>query len=221
MKQIFTPDNKARVLIAGDVILDRYLYGETTRISPEAPVPVVHVKETEERPGGAGNVALNISKLGVQSCLVGVTGKDDSADRLEACLSDEGVECQFIRQDGFHTVTKLRILSQHQQLIRLDYESNTSQIDAGKISELFVQQLKETNVVVLSDYAKGSLLGIEKLIQHARDNGCTVLIDPKGTDFTRYQGASVLTPNLKEFETVVDGCDGVDEIVSKGKALCE
>lgn len=221
MKQIFTPDNKARVLIAGDVILDRYLYGETTRISPEAPVPVVHVKETEERPGGAGNVALNISKLGVQSCLVGVTGKDDSADRLEACLSDEGVECQFIRQDGFHTVTKLRVLSQHQQLIRLDYESNTSEIDAGKMSELFVQQLKETNVVVLSDYAKGSLLGIEKLIQHARDNGCTVLIDPKGTDFTRYQGANVLTPNLKEFDTVVNGCDGVDEIVSKGKDLCE
>ncbi len=221
MKQIFTPDNKARVLIVGDVILDRYLYGETTRISPEAPVPVVHVKETEERPGGAGNVALNISKLGVQSCLVGVTGKDDSADRLEACLSDEGVECQFIRQDGFPTVTKLRVLSQHQQLIRLDYESNTSQIDAGKISELFVQQLKETKVVVLSDYAKGSLLGIEKLIQHARDNGCTVLIDPKGTDFTRYRGATVLTPNLKEFETVVDGCNGVDEIVSKGKVLCE
>ena len=221
MKQIFTPDNKARVLIVGDVILDRYLYGETTRISPEAPVPVVHVKETEERPGGAGNVALNISKLGVQSCLVGVTGKDDSADRLEACLSDEGVECQFIRQDGFPTVTKLRVLSQHQQLIRLDYESNTPQIDGRKISELFVQQLKETKVVVLSDYAKGSLLGIEKLIQHARDNGCTVLIDPKGTDFTRYQGASVLTPNLKEFKTVVDGCDGVDEIVSKGKALCE
>ncbi len=221
MKQIFTPDNKARVLIVGDVILDRYLYGETTRISPEAPVPVVHVKETEERPGGAGNVALNISKLGVQSCLVGVTGKDDSADRLEACLSDEGVECQFIRQDGFPTVTKLRVLSQHQQLIRLDYESNTPQIDGRKISELFVQQLKETKVVVLSDYAKGSLLGIGNLIQQARANECTVLVDPKGADFTRYQGANILTPNLKEFETVVDGCNGVDEIVSKGKVLCE
>ena len=221
MKQIFTPDNNARVLIAGDVILDRYLHGDTTRISSEAPVPVVHVKETEERPGGAGNVALNISKLGVQSCLVGVTGKDDSADTLEACLSDEGVECQFVRQDGFPTVTKLRVLSQHQQLIRLDYESNIFQINVDEVNELFVQQLKETNVVVLSDYAKGSLLGIDKLIRHARDNGCTVLIDPKGTDFTRYQGASVLTPNLNEFETVVGVCDGVDEIVSKGKALCE
>ena len=119
MKQIFTPDNKVRVLIAGDVILDRYLYGDTTRISPEAPVPVVHVKKTEERPGGAGNVALNISKLGVQSCLVGITGNDDSADLLEKYLSEENVECQFIRQDGFPTVTKLRVLSQHQQLIRL------------------------------------------------------------------------------------------------------
>lgn len=132
MKQIFIPDNSARVLIAGDVILDRYLHGDTTRISPEAPVPVVHVKETEERPGGAGNVALNISKLGVQSCLVGITGKDDSADLLEKYLSDENVECQFIRQDGFPTVTKLRVLSQHQQLIRLDYEASAIQVDVEK-----------------------------------------------------------------------------------------
>ena len=220
MKQIFTPDNKARVLIAGDIILDRYLHGDTTRISPEAPVPVVHVKEIEERPGGAGNVALNISKLGVQACLVGVTGKDDSADLLEKYLSDENVECQFIRQDGFPTVTKLRVLSQHQQLIRLDYEANVIQAELERINELFIQQLHESTVVVLSDYAKGSLRDINNLIQKARDNGCTVLIDPKGTDFSRYQGASVLTPNLKEFEMVVGECDGVDEIVSKGKNLC-
>ena len=221
MKQIFTPDNKARVLIAGDVILDRYLHGDTTRISPEAPVPVVHVKETEERPGGAANVALNISKLGVQSCLVGVTGQDDSADTLEKYLSDVGVECRFIRQAGFPTVTKLRVLSQHQQLIRLDYEANAFQIDADKINELFVPQLQEARVVVLSDYAKGSLLGIGNLIQQARANGCTVLVDPKGADFARYQGANILTPNIKEFETVVGVCDGVDEIVSKAKVLCE
>lgn len=221
MKQIFTPDNRAKVLVAGDVILDRYLYGDTTRISPEAPVPVVHVKKTEERPGGAGNVALNISKLEVQSCLVGVTGKDDSADRLEACLSDAGVECQFIRQDGFPTVTKLRVLSQHQQLIRLDYEATTDQVDVEKINALFIQQLQDTKVVVLSDYAKGSLRDINKLIQQARDSGCTVLIDPKGTDFSRYHGASVLTPNLKEFEMVVGECVDVDEIVSKAKVLCQ
>lgn len=221
MKQIFTPDNKAKVLIAGDVILDRYLHGDTSRISPEAPVPVVHVKETEERPGGAGNVALNISKLGLQSCLVGVTGQDDSADTLEKYLSDEGVECRFIRQAGFPTVTKLRVLSQHQQLIRLDYEANEFQIDADKINKLFAAQLQEARVVVLSDYAKGSLLCICDLIQQARAEGCTVLVDPKGADFARYQGANILTPNLKEFETVVGVCDGVDEIVSKGKVLCE
>ena len=216
MKQIFTPDNKARVLVAGDVILDRYLHGDTTRISPEAPVPVVHVTETEERPGGAANVALNISKLRVQSCLVGVTGEDDSADTLEKYLSDEGVECRFIRQAGFPTVTKLRVLSQHQQLIRLDYEAKSFQIDIDKINELFIPQLQEARVVVLSDYAKGSLLGIANLIQQARDNGCIVLVDPKGTDFTRYQGANILTPNLKEFETVVGVCDGLDEIVVLG-----
>jgi D-beta-D-heptose 7-phosphate kinase/D-beta-D-heptose 1-phosphate adenosyltransferase len=221
MKQIFTPDNKVRVLIAGDVILDRYLHGDTTRISPEAPVPVVHVKETEERPGGAGNVALNISKLGVQSCLVGITGKDDSADLLEQYLTDENVECQFIRQDGFPTVTKLRVLSQHQQLIRLDYEAAAIQVDVEKVNELFVQQLKGSDVVVLSDYAKGSLQEINNLIKQAKDSGCTVLIDPKGTDFSRYQGADVLTPNLKEFEMVVGECNDIDEIISKGKALCQ
>jgi len=221
MKQIFTPDNSARVLIAGDVILDRYLYGDTTRISPEAPVPVVHVKKTEERPGGAGNVALNISKLGVQSCLVGITGNDDAADVLEKYLTDENVECQFVRQDGLPTVTKLRVLSQHQQLIRLDYESTAIEINVEKVNALFIQQLQKTNIVVLSDYAKGSLRDISNLIQQARDKGCTVLIDPKGTDFSRYQGASVLTPNLKEFEKVVGECDDIDEIVSKGKSLCQ
>ncbi len=221
MKQIFTPDNRAKVLIAGDVILDRYLYGDTTRISPEAPVPVVHVRKTEERPGGAGNVALNISKLGVQSCLVGITGNDDSADVLEKYLTDENVECQFVRQDGLPTVTKLRVLSQHQQLIRLDYESTAIEINVEKVNALFIQQLQESMVVVLSDYAKGSLRDISNLIQQARDKGCTVLIDPKGVDFSRYQGASVLTPNLKEFEKVVGECDDIDEIVSKAKSLCQ
>lgn len=221
MKQIFTPNSKARVLIVGDVILDRYLHGDTSRISAEAPVPVVHVKETEERPGGAGNVALNISGLEVQSCLIGMTGKDDSANLLEKTLSDAGVECQFIRQDGLPTVTKLRVLSQHQQLIRLDYEAKAAEVNADKVNELFAQQLQSANVVVLSDYAKGSLQDISNLIQQARSHQCTVLVDPKGSDFSRYQGANILTPNLKEFETVVGVCDGADEIVTKGKALCE
>ena len=122
--QIFTPNNGAKVLVVGDVILDRYVYGDTTRISPEAPVPIVRVKETEERPGGAGNVALNICNLGVRVCLVGITGEDDTADALEGLLSEVGVECQFIRQADFPTITKLRVLSQHQQLIRLDYETH-------------------------------------------------------------------------------------------------
>ncbi|MFT5426935.1 MAG: D-beta-D-heptose 7-phosphate kinase/D-beta-D-heptose 1-phosphate adenosyltransferase [Gammaproteobacteria bacterium] len=221
MKQRFTPDKTAKVLIAGDVILDRFLHGDTTRISPEAPVPVVHIKKTEERPGGAGNVALNISKLGVRTCLVSVTGKDESADTLEKYLVDADVECRFIRQQGFPTVTKLRVLSQHQQLIRLDYEADALQIDVDKFSELFIRQLQEAKVVVFSDYAKGSLSGIGDLIKQAKAKGCTVLVDPKGIDFARYQGASILTPNLKEFEAVVGLCNGVDEIVSKGKALCE
>ncbi len=221
MKQIFTPDNKARVLIVGDIILDRYLHGDTTRISPEAPVPVVHVKGTEERPGGAGNVALNVSRLGVQSCLVGITGKDDSADFLEEYLSGENVECRFIRQDGFPTVTKLRVLSQYQQLIRLDYEATAIEIDVERINTLFIEQLQETKVVVFSDYAKGSLRDINNLIRQAKIKGCAVLVDPKGSDFSRYQGTSLLTPNLKEFEMVVGKCADNDEIVSKGKSLCQ
>jgi len=157
----------------------------------------------------------------VQSCLVGITGNDDSADVLEKYLTDENVECQFVRQDGLPTVTKLRVLSQHQQLIRLDYESTAIEINVEKVNALFIQKLQKTRVVVLSDYAKGSLRDISNLIQQARDKGCTVLIDPKGTDFSRYQGASVLTPNLKEFEKVVGECDDIDEIVSKGKSLCQ
>jgi D-beta-D-heptose 7-phosphate kinase/D-beta-D-heptose 1-phosphate adenosyltransferase len=117
--QIFTPNNGAKVLIVGDVILDRYVYGDTTRISPEAPVPIVHVKKTEERPGGAGNVALNICNLGVKVCLIGITGEDDTADVLEGLLSEVGVECQFIRQAEFPTITKLRVLSQSYFNIKL------------------------------------------------------------------------------------------------------
>ncbi len=221
MKRIFTPDNKAKILIVGDIILDRYIHGDTTRISPEAPVPVVHVKETEERPGGSGNVALNVSKLGVQSCLIGITGNDDASSFLKKYLSAENIECQFIYQDGLPTVIKLRVLSQHQQLIRLDYETRLTEVDTEKIRKLFIKQIQETKVIILSDYAKGSLLDINNLIQTARDNGCTVLVDPKGNDFSRYQGASILTPNLREFEAVVGKCGDAAEIVSKGKSLCQ
>jgi len=221
MNQLFVPKSTANVLVVGDVILDRYVYGDTTRISPEAPVPIVHVQETEERPGGAGNVALNITRLGVGSCLIGITGDDPAADTLTRLLSGNGVSCKFVRQKGFPTITKLRVLSQHQQLIRLDYEAHPERVDADALFELFELQLRDADIVVLSDYAKGSLANIEAFIRSGKGAGKQVLIDPKGTEFKRYQGASLLTPNFKEFEAVVGPCKDMDAIVEKGHNLCK
>jgi len=221
MNYLFVPNHEANVLVVGDVILDRYVYGDTTRISPEAPVPVVQVNETKERPGGAGNVALNIRNLGINVCLVGITGKDTAADLLRDALSNEGVECVFAKQVGFPTTTKLRVLSQHQQLIRLDYEVSSDQVDTKELEVLFNKHLGKADTIVLSDYAKGSLANINHFIQQSRKAGKRVLVDPKGIDFKRYQGASLITPNLKEFEAVVGGCPTEDAIASKGMNLLE
>jgi rfaE bifunctional protein, domain I/rfaE bifunctional protein, domain II len=220
MKSLFTPNPSAHVLVAGDVILDRYVYGDTTRISPEAPVPVVLVKHTEERPGGAGNVALNIAHLGIQVSLVGLTGQDSSADLLVQVLSAAGVKCKFLKQEGFPTITKLRVLSQHQQLLRLDYEASSAMDTAGGLPAIFKDTIENTDIVVLSDYAKGSLKNVRTFITECKARGVKVLVDPKGDDFTRYQGASLLTPNLREFETVVGRCTGDDSLVEKGHKLC-
>jgi D-beta-D-heptose 7-phosphate kinase / D-beta-D-heptose 1-phosphate adenosyltransferase len=220
MIEYFSPEPSARVLVVGDVILDRYVHGDTSRISPEAPVPVVRVHKTEERPGGAANVAMNIRALGVAVQLIGVTGDDNFADTLSAQLHEAGVDCNFIRQTGFPTVTKLRVLSQHQQLLRLDYEAEASSVDVVPLRDLYAQQLEQTDVVVLSDYAKGSLQFTGEFIKQAREQGIRVLVDPKGNDFSRYQGASLLTPNLKEFEAIVGLCENETDIVEKAKALC-
>lgn len=220
MKPKFLPDNSATVLVVGDVILDRYVYGETTRISPEAPVPVVLVKRTEERPGGAGNVALNIACLGINAGLVGLTGNDFASETLEHELVNAGVSCTFSRQTDFPTITKLRVISQHQQLLRLDYEAPYSHATSSALFELFKLDLAQADTVVLSDYAKGSLADIEKYISECNKNGKKVLVDPKGNNFERYKGASLLTPNLREFEAVVGACSGLDDLVNRGRNLC-
>ena len=221
MKQTFVPNRQAHILVIGDVILDRYVHGETTRISPEAPVPIVLVKRTEERPGGAGNVALNISMLGTRVSLVGLTGKDMKADKLAESLSAFGVDCRFVKQDGFPTITKLRVLSQHQQLIRLDYEAHSDLADSDGLFKHFKEHIKDADIVVLSDYAKGSLKNVQAFISECNALKKRVLVDPKGNDFTRYRGASLLTPNLKEFETIVGPCADITDIVTKGKKLCK
>jgi len=218
MLQHFQPRNKARVLVVGDVILDRYVYGVSERISPEAPVPVVKVTATEERPGGAANVAMNVKSLGVDVQLLGITGMDAAAATLEQQLAGAGIRCDFVAQSGLPTITKVRVISQHQQLLRLDYESE--HLHSGLLLSRFLQLLPGSACVVLSDYAKGSLDGVQDLIGQATVAGVAVLVDPKGTDFSRYRGATLLTPNQREFEAVVGKCRDEGELEARGRALC-
>ena len=219
-QKYFYPSKHANILVAGDVMLDRYVYGDTDRISPEAPVPVVKVGQVEERPGGAANVAANISCLGLKVKLAGMTGDDEQAGVLERALSELRVCYRFYRQPGASTITKLRVLSQNQQLLRLDYEFKFTADETGPLLEIYTEQLADAAVVVLSDYAKGSLARVETLIGLATEHELPVIIDPKGEDFFRYKNATVLTPNYREFEAIVGNCQSEDEINTKGMDLC-
>lgn len=202
-------------------MLDRYWSGATSRVSPEAPVPVVHIKGVEERPGGAGNVAVNIAALGGQVDLLGFVGQDEAADRLETLLRRQRIECWLQRLEGVQTITKLRVISRNQQLIRLDFEHDFSEFDVAPQRALFLGRLKDAGVVVLSDYGKGELVDIQNFIQAAREAGVDVLIDPKGRDFTKYRGASILTPNRSEFEAVVGCCANDAELEQRAQGLRE
>lgn len=218
MLQRFEPDKSARVLVAGDLILDRYVHGVSERISPEAPVPVVRVSGTEERPGGAANVALNIRSLGVGTQLAGITGADEAAGALEKMLGAAGVQCAFLEEAAVSTITKIRVISQHQQLLRLDHEQHYSL--GEELARCFAGILPGSSCVVLSDYAKGTLGHAPAMIAAARALGIPVLLDPKGADFNRYRGATLLTPNLREFEAVVGQCRDDAQIEERGRALC-
>ncbi len=211
----------ANVLIVGDVMLDRYWHGASSRISPEAPVPVVKVEDIEERPGGSANVAVNIAALGGQAQVLGVTGADEAAVALETKLKRLGVASDFVRLPDQATITKLRVLSRHQQLLRLDFEGDFDSFEPARLLERFVSHLPETTVVVLSDYGKGSLRDIQNYIQQARSANLPVLVDPKGLDFSRYREATLLTPNLAEFESVVGACRNDAELVDKGMKLLQ
>lgn len=216
------PDfSQVRVLVAGDVMFDRYWYGATGRISPEAPVPVVKVEQEEGRPGGAGNVAANIVSLGGRATVVGAVGRDEAAARLRKALGERGVDCDFVELDGIETTTKLRVISRHQQLIRLDFESTDRDIDAALFNARAASALPGHQVLILSDYAKGTLGDPQALIRAAREAGVPVLVDPKGRDFQRYRGATLLTPNLSEFEAIVGPCRDEDTLVEKARRLRE
>ncbi|WJG10436.1 bifunctional D-glycero-beta-D-manno-heptose-7-phosphate kinase/D-glycero-beta-D-manno-heptose 1-phosphate adenylyltransferase HldE [Aliiglaciecola sp. LCG003] len=214
------PDFSAsRILVVGDVMLDRYWTGPTGRISPEAPVPIVAIQNIEDRPGGAANVAMNAAALGANVTLIGLTGQDESAQILQQRLSSLGVVCDFCYTPGFDTITKLRVLSRNQQLIRLDFEKSFAGVDKTPMQERFAQQLKDADLVILSDYAKGALSDIQPLIQLAKQHNVPVIVDPKGSDFEKYAGATLLTPNMGEFETIVGECADETTLVSHANAM--
>ncbi len=214
------PDfSKSSILVIGDVMLDRYWFGDTARISPEAPVPVVNIKQSDERPGGAGNVALNIAALGVKTTLLGICGNDPVAKTLMTQLDAANIRHDLLQLDNIPTITKLRVISRHQQLLRLDFEQQLETDQPEKLIDIYRKHLQQTDLVILSDYNKGTLCSAPELIKLARAANIPILVDPKGSDFSIYRGANIITPNLKEFETIVGSCKTEADIVEKGQAF--
>ncbi|VVC75041.1 Bifunctional protein HldE [Aquicella siphonis] len=209
----------ASVLVIGDVMLDRYWFGDTSRISPEAPVPIVKIEGADNRPGGAGNVALNIAALGAKTTLLGITGNDEAAGLLDRQLTAAGVIHDLCRLDNLSTIIKLRVISRHQQLLRMDFEEKVVASSKDLLIERCRKYLGGANLLILSDYKKGTLSNPQALIQLAREAGVPVLVDPKGQDFSIYRHANIITPNFKEFEAVVGYCGSEQEILQKGREL--
>lgn len=208
-----------RILVAGDVMLDRYWFGEVNRISPEAPVPIVRVERREERLGGAANVARNAVALGIETSLLGVIGEDEAGRSVETLLGEVGIRSYLNHDPSISTIIKLRVIGRQQQLIRIDFEEKpTEQILQDKLSR-FNSLIAEHDVIVLSDYAKGSLVNIAPMIEHAKRLGKYVLVDPKGSDYSIYKGASLLTPNKSELRQVIGQWKDEAELTQKAQAL--
>ena len=210
---------KARVLVVGDVMLDRYWFGNVARISPEAPVPVVHVQRSEERPGGAANVARNAAALGARVTLLSVVGRDEAGVQLARLLKRDKVTARLHRDASVATTVKLRVIGRQQQLLRVDFETTPGhEVLAAKLRE-YRGLLRDHDVVILSDYGKGGLAHIESMIVAARRAGIAVLADPKGEDFKRYRGATVLTPNRSEFQQVAGKARGEADFTLRAQKL--
>ncbi len=214
------PDTVAtRILIVGDVMLDRYWFGEVSRISPEAPVPVVKVDRSEERPGGAANVARNAAALGARVALLSVVGTDDAGRSLERLLGESGIECSLHQDAKLSTTVKLRVVARQQQLLRIDFENAPDhEVLEAKLAD-FESRLAGCDVVILSDYGKGGLTHITEMIVRARAAGKKVLVDPKGEDYARYAGATLLTPNRSELRQVVGSWRDEEELEQKAGRL--
>ena len=215
------PDfSEATVLVVGDVMLDRYLFGDTSRISPEAPVPVVHVRKQEYRPGGAANVAINLSRLGATTSLFGIVGDDKEAEVLKTAIADYKIDCLLTEVATWPTITKTRVQSRGQQLIRLDREEPLpSGSVTRQLTESLEQHLDSASAVVLSDYDKGSLSDVSRIISACRKKSVPVYVDPKGSDFEKYSGATLITPNEREFQAAVGVCESEEDIVVRAREI--
>ena len=210
----------ARVLVVGDVMLDRYWFGDVHRISPEAPVPVLKVNRVDERPGGAANVARNIAALGAHATLLSVVGNDEAGSCLEKLLKEhDNINALLHRDSSISTIIKLRAVARHQQLLRIDFETPPSHEVLHAALADYHMQLPLSDVVILSDYGKGGLAHIAQMIRMARDAGKPVLVDPKGEDYARYKGATLLTPNRSEFREVAGSWRDEAELNSKAQHL--
>ena len=212
---------KARVLVVGDAMLDRYWFGAVDRISPEAPVPVVrvHPGKQEERLGGAANVAWNVQALGARASLITAIGDDEHGHRLEALLAGSGIESLFKRDPRLTTTVKLRVIGRSQQLLRVDFEEEPDHEVLGEMLAFYDKALSESDVVLFSDYGKGGLTHIPEMIRKARAAGRAVLIDPKGSDYARYQGATVITPNRTELAQVIGSWSSEAQLHERAQAL--
>jgi rfaE bifunctional protein kinase chain/domain len=213
--------SKARILVVGDVMLDRYWFGEVSRISPEAPVPVVKVERTEERPGGAANVARNAVSLGANVALLSVVGDDEPGGTLRQLVEDGGISASLHRDGSIATTVKLRVIGRQQQLLRIDFETPPShEVLLDKLAD-YGRMLSDRNVIILSDYGKGGLTHIERMIELARAQGKTILVDPKGDDYSRYRGATIVTPNRAELREVVGRWKNEEDLTAKAQDLRE
>jgi rfaE bifunctional protein kinase chain/domain len=208
-----------RALVVGDVMLDRYWFGAVERISPEAPVPVVMVDDQEERAGGAANVARNVAALGAKCSLLSVVGDDEAGRTLSSLVKSAGIDCRLNVDADTSTTVKLRVMSLNQQLLRIDFETRPSHEVLSRCLDDFSRRLKDVDVVILSDYGKGGLTHIVDMIARARAAEVPVIVDPKGRDYSRYRGATMITPNRREFELAVGECDGEEALQSRASEL--
>jgi rfaE bifunctional protein kinase chain/domain len=219
MKLTRTQFSDIKTLVVGDVMLDRYWFGSVDRISPEAPVPVLAVKSEESRAGGAANVAHNLLALGAQSNLLSVVGDDDDGREIARIIESYGAKTTLKIDQSIKTIVKLRMVAQNQQLLRADFEEKPSDEILSQCLDDYCQALQQADVVVLSDYGKGGLTHVADMIAAAKVLSKPVIIDPKGSDYSRYAGATLITPNMKEFETVAGACSSEADFSSKAHAL--